>query len=202
MSNYINVQRCKKIERNIKLKNYIKLILIMYQPIGFNDSENIIIINDIPYFRYTGSTYKDKLKNGLSLEYVFQIEDMIPIICEEPSIEIEENNSIKILEHINYEEFYEFYDQKEFEAISLARKGKWLIFKKRQARNKKKKNIKSSGYKDKLFAIEQELPNLFDESQIKINYDDISILSYESRYDDYDDYDYYNYYDYDKWIYN
>lgn len=176
----------------------------MYQPTGFKDSENIIIINKIPYFRYTGSTYKDKLKNGLSLEYVFQQEDMIPNMDEESNVEIEENRSIQNLEAIDYEENYEFYEQKEFEAISLARKGKWMPFKNRQARNTKKKNIKSNGYADKLFVIEQNLPSLCHEWQIEIDYDDISVLSYgnyDYEYDEYDEYDYYYDY-YDNWSYN
>jgi hypothetical protein len=176
----------------------------MYQPTGFKDSENIIIINKIPYFRYTGSTYKDKLKNGLSLDYVFQQEDMIPIMDEESKVEIEKNTSIQNLEAIDYEEKYKFYEQKEFEAISLTRKGKWISYKNKQARNMKKKNIKSNGYDDKLFVIEQNLPSLSNEWQIEIDYDDISILSYDSRYyydnnnyeyDEYDDY-------YDNWSYN
>ncbi len=71
-------------------------------------------------------------------------------------------------------------------------------------RNMKKKNIKSNGYDDKLFIIEQNLPSLSNEWQIEIDYDDISILSYDSRYyydnhnyeyDEYDDY-------YDNWSYN
>ena len=45
---------------------------MFYHPNGFSDSENIIIHNNVPYFYYNGNTYKDKLKNGLSLEYVFQ----------------------------------------------------------------------------------------------------------------------------------
>jgi len=178
----------------------------MYQPTGFKDSENIIIINKIPYFRYTGSTYKDKLKNGLSLEYVFQIEDMIPIICEESSVEIEENKSIKNFEDIDYEENYEFYEQKNFELTSFTRKGKWLPFKKRQARNKKKNNVKSNGYNDKLFVIQENLPNLFHTSQIKLDYENVSVISYESTNHDYYydyGYDYDGYYDYyDDWSLN
>ena len=62
------------------MKNYNKcksIQLIMIHPTGFSDSENIIIIDNVPYFHYTSSTYKDKLKNGLSLEYVFEQEYMI-----------------------------------------------------------------------------------------------------------------------------
>ena len=62
----------------------------MYQPKGFRDSENIIIIDNVPHFSYNGVTYKDKLKNGLSFEYVFQQEDMILPIMDQPiSIEAE-----------------------------------------------------------------------------------------------------------------
>lgn len=169
----------------------------MYHPIGFKDSDNIIIIDNIPHFHYTGSTYKDKLKNGLSLEYVFQMEDIIPIIHEESSIEIEDNRSIQNSKAVDYEKNYEFYEQKEFESLLLTRKGKWTPFKKRQARNKKKKNIKLNGYAYKLFAIEQNLPEILNESEIDC--ENISVLSNESiNYYEYDEYDY----DDDDWGYD
>ena len=43
----------------------------MYQPQGFIDSSNIIIINDKAHYYYTGNTYLEKFKNGLSLEDKF-----------------------------------------------------------------------------------------------------------------------------------
>lgn len=79
----------------------------------------------------------------------------------------------------------------------MTKKGKHLLFKKRQARNMKKSNIKSKGYEDKLFNLEQNLPDLFDESQIEIDYDNVSV----SYYDYYDNYYYDDYYD-DDWSYN
>lgn len=171
----------------------------MFQPTEFIDKENIIVIDYVPHYRYTGITYKDKLKNGLSLDYVFGLQDFVPIEDSEVYEVIEENESKEYgedLKFVDYEENYSFYEQKEFKTIGLAKKGKRLPIKKRQARNSKKSNIKSKGYEDKLFNIEQNIPDLFDESQIEIEYDNVSVDSY-GYYNSYYD----NYYD-DDWSYN
>ena len=151
----------------------------MYQPTAFSDGKNIIIRNGVPYFLYTGSTYKDKLKNGLSLDYVFEQEDMIPIVYEEFVKKVESDDTRLNLEFVDYEEKYEFYEEKEFQTRGLTRKSKWMSFKKRESRNTKKNSIRLNGYVDKLFNIEQNLPQLSDESRSEINYDD--------EYDEYDD---------------
>lgn len=173
----------------------------MFQLTQFMDGDNIVIVDKVPYYRYTGVTYLERLKNGLSLDYVFQLQDFVPQEnerYEEPKLE----NKIKYFDVIDdYEENYEFCEKKEFETILNVRNGKkWHGFKKRQSRNMKKSTIKSNGYSFKLFANEQELPDLFDESKIDINYDDVSILSYEDRYysyhSDYNNYYYDEYFDY------
>ena len=166
------------------MKNYNKcksIQLIMIHPTGFSDSENIIIIDNVPYFHYTSSTYKDKLKNGLSLEYVFEQEYMIPIAYEEVVEAVESHDTRVNLKFVDYEEKYEFYEEKEFQTCGLTRKGNWRQFKNREARNTKKNSIKINGYTDKLFAIEQKLPELLDESRSEINYE------YSDIYDDYHD---------------
>lgn len=166
----------------------------MFQPTTFSDSKNIIIIENVPHYRYTGLTYKDKLKNGLSLVYVFGLQDLVPIKDNQPNEEIENDDYIQDLTLTDYEENYNFYEQKEFQTTGLTKKVKRLLFKKRQARNVKKSNIKSKGYEYKLFNIEQNLSDLFDESQIKIDYDNVSVAcDYNSEYsDDSDDYWSYN----------
>ena len=168
----------------------------MYQPKGFRDSENIIIIDNVPHFSYTGLTYKDKLKNGLSLEYIFQQEDIILPIMEQPiTIEAEPDEfKGKYLEFIDYEEKFDFYQEKEVKTIHLTRKGKYITFKKRQNINFKKNLIKLTGYEGKLFDIEQNLPELIYEPEIKYIYrydcDRICRMAYYSDDNDYDnDYD-------------
>ena len=162
----------------------------MFQPTEFLDGENIVVINRVPHYRYTGATYRDKLKNGLSLDYVFYQQDMVPIVEEEIVEEVESHETVENSEFVDYEENYEFYEQKKFQVEGMMRKGKWIPFKKRQSRNVKKNMVKTNGYEDKLFAIEQELPNLFDESQIEIDYDYDYYYDYGYDYDEY--YDYYD----------
>lgn len=54
----------------------------MYHPSGFLDSSHIIIVNNIPYFHYTGdndhNTYVHKLKHHMSLDVFFQM-DTVPM---------------------------------------------------------------------------------------------------------------------------
>lgn len=185
---YIILKVFKKIEIKINQKVIsIQNELSMFQPTDFLDGENIVVINNVPYFRYTGGTYKDKLKNGLSLDYVFYQQDMVPIVPKEAVKEIDSSESRESLEeYIDYEENYEFYEQKKFQITDMTRKGKWSPFKKRQARNMKKTMVKTNGYEDKLFVNERELPELFDESQIEIDYDDTSYISYDND-DEYND---------------
>lgn len=157
----------------------------MFQPIEFMDGENIVVVDNVPCYRYTGVTYLERLKNGLSFDYVFQQQDLVAV-SEEENETYEEPKSENISKYLDifddYEANYEFYEQKKFEPISPAKNGKWPGFKKRQSRNQKKNPSRINGYNDKLFAIEQELANLFDESQIEIDYDDVSVVSYEPRY--------------------
>lgn len=152
----------------------------MYQPTAFSDGKNIIIRNNIPYFLYTGSTYKDKLKNGLSLEYVFEQEDMNPIEYEEVFKEVKLDDTRVNLDFMDYEENYHFYEQKELQTQGLMRKGKWLPFKKGVSRNTKKNSNRLDGYVDKLFNIEQNLPELSPESEIIINYESYDIIDDDS----------------------
>jgi hypothetical protein len=39
------------------------------------DSQMFVIKNGIPKYYYTGTSYLEKLKNGLSLDYVFELEN-------------------------------------------------------------------------------------------------------------------------------
>ena len=176
--------------------NKYQIVSIMFQPNEFIDKENIIVIDYVPHYRYTGTTYKDKLKNGLSLDYVFDLQNFISSEDDEVYEVMEEDElqeSGENLKFADYEENYGFYEQKEFKTIGLTKKGKRLPFKKRPARNMKKTNIKSKGYEYKLFNIEQNLPDLFDESQIEIDYDNVSVeCDYNSEYSDNSD-DYWSY---------
>ena len=43
---------------------------------GFADSKNIIIIDGTPHFQYSGSSFVEKVKNGVSLDYLFSLNDL------------------------------------------------------------------------------------------------------------------------------
>ena len=168
----------------------------MFQPMEFMDGQNIVIIDNVPHYCYTGVSYLERLKNGLSLDYVFQQEDVVPSFQHEitPYVEPKSENTTTYLGMKDFEVNYEYYEQKKFQVEGIVRNGKWPGFKKINARNMKKSTIKSNGYKDKLFYIEQNLPDLFDEYSIEFGVD-----YYADYYDDYhynsdDSDDYYYYY--------
>ncbi len=142
----------------------------MFQPTEFLDGENIVIIDDVPHYRYTGVTsYKNKVKHGLSLDYVFYMqEDYMndtDIEKKENSDNIEEyynNDKCKKDIYIDYEENHDFYEQKELQTIKVGRKGKREPFKQKQSINMKKNCVRQCGYTDKLFNINQHLSNVVD----------------------------------------
>jgi hypothetical protein len=139
----------------------------------FMDSQNIIIINDVPYFSFKGNSYLEKLKNGLSLDVVFLMEDS----AVQPKEKFEECVETKQYQPLKHELFVEEYD---YDVISMPRKGKRVI-KKRCDKNMKKNKVKQNGYDYKMHTIESNLPSLFNEST------DLYI-----DYPDYDDYDYWD----------
>ena len=120
----------------------------------FMDAQNIVIINDVPHFSFKGNSYLEKLKNGLSLDFVFMMEDSA-IKSEE---KFEEEEDYKQLQPLKYELFDEEYDQ---DVMPMPRKGK-NITKRRSDKNMKKNKVKQSGYNDKLHIIESNLPTIWD----------------------------------------
>jgi hypothetical protein len=118
----------------------------------FMDSQNINIINGVPHFLYNGNSYIEKLKNGLPLDLVFEMEDSS--IAQECLIEecIEE----KRRHPFNYEMFSEEYDCEPFPQL---RKGKKIV-KQPSGKNMKKNKVKQNGYYDKLYNIDVNLPSL------------------------------------------
>jgi hypothetical protein len=114
----------------------------MYHPLGYSDSNNIIILDNIAYYCCNGSTYLDKLKNGISLDYVFKMEDNIEndasMVSQSNTLMVDEN-TINVL-YIDYD----LYKQ-----LELQVKTKMKYYKHDKLKNKKKKykrpNIKLNG---------------------------------------------------------
>jgi hypothetical protein len=122
----------------------------------FMDSINIVIIDDVPHFSYSGKSYLEKLKNGLSLDLVFFMEDSVV----QPKEKVQKN--VKVLVEEDYKQpqpfkhelFVEEYD---YEVMPMPRKGKKII-KNRSDKNMKKNKVKQNGYNHKMHTIEDNLP--------------------------------------------
>ena len=127
----------------------------MYHPSGYLDSSNIVIYNKNAYYYIIGTSYKDKLKNSLSLEYVFRQEDNDSYITDDPIIEI-------ISKDIPNKRLSNKFDYYEFNDYNYSKRKK-KINKKFNMRNLKKNKIRQNGYSDKIFNITQNLPELYDE---------------------------------------
>lgn len=157
----------------------------MFQPTNFKDGENIVIIDDVPHYRYTGVTYLERLKNGLTLDYVFQLQDYNYTNTDTTNNINEEQQIQHTNTHLDlfydYELNYDFYKDKEKLVHETTRKGKRLPFKKRHTRNFKKTTIKFNGYTDKIFNINQHNHLLNNEEMTETSDDD---NNYCSSYDD------------------
>jgi hypothetical protein len=131
-------------------------------------------------------SYRDKLKNGLSLVKVFELEDYCATFeVFISNLKVDENTT-SIVENIdlNTEDFiesfhYEMNEPIESDIFTKKRKGKWIPLKKPVASNFKKNRRKQLGYSDKLFNLEQNT---------KVKYEDED--EYENEYEEdnwYDD---------------
>lgn len=135
----------------------------MYQLTGYSDSDNIIIDQNSnrAYFHYEGTSYRDRLKNGLSLEQVYEQED--PFVLETESIVVSTKTppspllmSCKYDENVNI-----IYDQDDHKK----RKNRYKKNVEKKNMNKKKNKIRQNGYSDKLFVLEQNMPQEYDEKK-------------------------------------
>lgn len=173
----------------------------MYHPAGFSDSQNIIIKNNIPCYYYSGSSYLEKTKNGISIENTF---DILSFINQKNSLIIEnkrEESKPKIIKNI----YYEKYDNIDINLKKKVSKNK-PIKKQKKYEGKKYKN-RQIGYKIKLLNNNDNLvqPCLDKEEKLidkinKENKTDNDFINFINEVNDYtsvSDYDDNYYYDED-----
>lgn len=147
----------------------------------FIDAHYIKIVNDVPCYFYSGNTYLEKLKNGISLDYIFMLEDSLikPNEIVEQIIEKPKPNtpckSIMFIEEYDYD------------ILPMQRKGK-KINKKPAGKNMKKNKIKQNGYNDKVSFIETHLPPICELNNCY--YDSDYDYEYEYGYNYDSDYNY------------
>lgn len=121
---------------------------------NFMDAQNIVIINDVPHFSMKGNTYLAKLKNGLSLDYVFFMEDSVVNTDDENFEEKVEESQYQPLKHELFDEVYDI------DVLPMPRKGKKNI-KKEGSTNLKKNKIRQNGFNDKLYTIQSNASYLY-----------------------------------------
>ena len=136
----------------------------MYQLAGYSDSDNIIIDpnSNRAYFHYTGTSYRDRLKNGLLLEKVYEQEESYVLEAESIVVNaktqpLQSSKPCKYDDSINLTHIY---DQDEYK--KRKNRSKKHI---KKNMNKKKHKIRQNGYSDKLFVLEQNLPKEYDEKE-------------------------------------
>jgi hypothetical protein len=119
----------------------------------FKDSANIIIENDGPKYYFPGDSYLEKLKNGIPLEYMFELENHLSTFNVESCVSVELSSGDCLNINIGSDSDYEI-DEPDI-TFPKKRKGKWIPLKKTVASNFKKNKIKQLGYDDKQFNLEQ-----------------------------------------------
>lgn len=150
----------------------------MTHPIGFSDSTNIIIKDNVPYFYYNGSSYLERLKNGLSLDFVFYMEDSASnySIEENKENQQEKSEEDKYKKINNYQIFEEEFD---IDILPKERKTNRILPKKKTQRNIKKNKVRQNGYKDKIFDSNQH-SSLLDDGTLGLCKNYYSDLYYKS----------------------
>jgi len=136
----------------------------MFQPTDFMDGQYIVVKDNIPYYRYTGVTYRDKLKNGLSLDYVFDQQESYtyPMTKDEEAEEHQSNTNFCIYADDLYDELDDVYIRS-----YCARKGKQTnLHKKRPKYTDKTYSVRSNGYTYKMFYHQQESPTIFETPKV------------------------------------
>jgi hypothetical protein len=134
----------------------------------FIDSSKFIVENGVPKYSCNGLSYRDKLKNGLSFDHVFELENYCSTF--EASVSVTPDVSV-VIDAYEADE-YSDYDDTDI-TFPKKRKGKWNPLKKLVASNFKKNKIKQHGYSDKLFNLEQHAKVDFDfEERKETDYDD------------------------------
>jgi hypothetical protein len=123
----------------------------------FMDAQNIVIFNDVPHFSFKGNSYLERLKNGLSLDFVFFMEDSA--VKPEEDIENNSEEDYKQQQPLKHEHFVEEYD---CDTFPRPRKGKKTV-KKRSNKMMKKNKVRQNGYNDKMFKIDNYLSSVYDE---------------------------------------
>lgn len=148
---------------------------------SFKDSSNIKIEDGIPKYHYDGHSFRDKLKNDLSLDYVFKLEDH----CSTFEIRFSVTKRVSFAECLTTNivldsSEFETHDISEEDVFPKLRKGKWNSFKKLSSSNFKKDRRNQHGYDDKLFNLEQNTIFDFDSEEIDGEYyDDDDDSSYQ-----------------------
>jgi hypothetical protein len=146
------------------------------------DSQKFIIENGVPKFYYSGTSYLEKLKNGLSLDYVFELENY----CSTFEMNIINTSSVQFTDCTckNMVLKSSRLEKEEVEIVfPKKRKGKWVPLKKKLTSNFKKNRCKQLGNTDKLFNLEQNTIFEFDSEAIDEEYEvDDDDLSYEGNH--------------------
>lgn len=120
----------------------------------FIDSDHIVIIADTPCFKYSSDSYRDKLKNGLSLDYVFSLNE--ESLSETDSMNVLTNESTKNSTKYCSQSFSQFSSLcEELPNKFVKQKKKYYQTKKRSSPKKTKPSYRQNGYSDKLWNFAQ-----------------------------------------------
>ena len=164
----------------------------MSHPKFFKDANNIIIADDgFCYYNCTGNSYMDKLKNGLKLDYVFDLATnsimLIDYESDKDCTSETENSKCDIIEVADYyEEYADAYEYEEIKLYPILRRGKNKLILDKNIRNMKKNCVKTDGYSYKLFIREVNLPNMSNQlDNNNYKYED------SNSYNDFEDDSYY-----------
>jgi len=144
-----------------------------HHPIGFSDEKDIIISKDDIFYHYSGSSYLEKFKNGLSLDDVLcaelRVEQITHLylqsISSPPSIpalnEIQDSSQVDLDSYLSVDDWSEYEDKFYSSRRKMKKDGGKKTRQSKYNRSKLDKKWKrTSGHDDKWWKISQETPLL------------------------------------------
>ena len=155
----------------------------MYQLTSYIDSEHIIIDpnNNIAYYHYKGPSYRDKMKNGLTLEQVYEQEDVYIFNETNDGEIVTQIKEIVFKATNNYDDDIKDisvrYEMNSKGLKGKGIKGKGLKGKGLKGKNKKTKiSVRQNGYSDKIFMLNQNIPEEFDNEKHEKYYNSVQTM--------------------------
>lgn len=123
---------------------------------NYIDSDNFVTIDNTPYYKCLTNSYRDKLKNGLSFDYVFLMEDSYSSVIHQKNIDISPKSNCNNNNQVIRNDYY-YYNTCELNYfIPFKKRGQIKNNSNKRKAKQQKNRIQKNGYYDKIWNRDQQ----------------------------------------------